>query len=71
MMNTIELMLEILNKQIYENCKKYSAVLEKPNGSTFEWVTLAKSAHAALKEAQEAYPDCLVVQVTFNGKVAV
>jgi hypothetical protein len=70
-MNTIELMLENLDKQIYENCKKYSAVLEKPNGSTFQFVTLAKTAHAALKEAQEAYPDCLVVQVTFNGKVAV
>ena len=68
-MNTIELMLETLNGQIYENCKKYSAVLEKPDGSTFEWVTLAKSAHAALKEAQKTYPDCLVLQVAVGKEV--
>ena len=70
-MNTINLMLETLNKQIYENCKTYSAILEKPDGSTFQWVTLAKTAHAALKEAQEIYPDCLVVQVTIGKEVAV
>lgn len=68
-MNTIELMLETLNKQIYENCKKYSAVLEKPDGSTFEWITLTKTAHAALKEAQETYPDCLVLQVAVGKEV--
>ena len=68
-MDTIELMLETLNKQIYSNCKTYSAVLEKPDGSTFQWVTLANTAHAALREAQETYPDCLVVQITIGKEV--
>lgn len=71
MMNTIELMLETLNKQIYENCKTYSAVIERADGSTFQFVTLAKTAHAALKEAQETYPDCLVLQVTIGKEVVV
>lgn len=68
-MNTIELMLETLNKQIYENPKTYSAIIERADGSTFQFVTLAKTAHAALKEAQEIYPDCLVVQVTIGKEV--
>lgn len=68
-MNTIELMMKTLNGQIYANCKTYSAILEKPNGSTFQWVTLANTAQAALKEAQETYPDCLVVQVTVGREV--
>ena len=71
MMNTIELMLETLNKQIYENPKTYSAIIERADGSTFQFVTLAKTAHAALKEAQEIYPDCLVVQVTIGKEVVV
>ena len=70
-MNTIELMLKTLNEQIYDCRKPYSAVIEKPDGSTFQWVTSAKTAHAALKEAQKTYPDCLVVQVTIGKEVVV
>lgn len=68
-MNTIDLITETLNKQIYANCKTYSAILEKPNGSTFQWATLAKTTQAALREAQETYPDCLVIQVTLGKKL--
>lgn len=68
-MDTIGLMLETLNKQIYGNCKTYSAILERPNGSTFQWVTLAGTAQAALREAQASYPDCLVIQVTAGKEV--
>ena len=68
-MNTIELRLETLNKQIYSGCETYSVIIERADGSTFQWVTLAKTAHAALKEAQETYPDCLVVQVTIGKEV--
>ena len=70
-MNTIGLMLETLNGQIYDSRKPYSAIIERADGSTFKWVTLAKTAHAALLKAQEAYPDCLVLMVTFNKELAV
>ena len=70
-MNTIELMLETLNKQIYSGCKIYVVTLERPEGNIFTRLTTQPTAHAALKEAQEAYPDCLVLTVTLNGELAV
>lgn len=69
-MNTTELMVQHLNKQIHANCKMYAVVLERPDGNTFSEFVLAQTAHEALKDSQERHEDCLVIQVTIGGKVA-
>lgn len=70
-MNTIELMLETLNKQIYSGCKIYVVTLERPEGNVFTRLTTQPTAHAALRESQDIYPDCLVLKVTLNKELAV
>ena len=70
-MNTIELMLATLNKQIYSGCKIYLVTLERPEGNVFTRLTTQPTAHAALRESQDIYPDCLVLKVTLNKELAV
>jgi|TARA_B100000035_G_scaffold187229_1_gene159740 hypothetical protein len=45
----------------------YSVILERADGSTYEWQTLAASAAKATMAAAELCPECNIIRVSLKG----